>query len=166
MNGEPGVRVALRVEDVAAATALYEGFGFSPVGVVRGPDGRVLMAILRRGPLQLLVDALTGIPFPDGARERSTKAGPRGLGVVIGLEVDDVDGTAQRCRLAGCVIGVGPLDAPWGERYVEVEDPYGYAWKFFRLLADPAGDGLQAARDLWFGQDGHADAQHPAEPRP
>ena len=43
------------------------------------------MAILRRGPLQLLVDALEEIPFPDTVRERLAKSGLRGLGVVIGI---------------------------------------------------------------------------------
>ena len=155
MSGELPVRVALRVDDVGAAAALNESFGFVPVGVVPGRDGRVVMAILRRGPLQLLVDALAGIPFADSVRECQTKVGPRGLGVVIGIEVDDVDEAAQRCQAAGCVLGAGPLDAPCGERYVEFEDPNGYAWKFFQLLADPPDDGLHAVADLWFG---------PAEP--
>jgi len=151
MNGEPSVRVALRVRDVSAASTLYQSFGFVSVGTVPGADGGVVMAILRRGPLQLLVDALVGIPFPDSVRERQTKSGPRGLGVVIGLEVDDVEEAARCCRSAGCVISAGPTDASWGERYVEFEDPYGYAWKFFRLTGS-SDDGLQAVHDVWFGQ--------------
>src|SRR3954468_24329349 len=114
MSDEPSVRVALRVSDVTAASTLYQSFGFVPVGTVPGADGEVVMAILRRGPLQLLVDALVGIPFRDSVRERRTKAGPRGLGVVIGLEVADIDEAAVRCRAAGCVITAGPVDAPWG----------------------------------------------------
>src|SRR5206468_3580528 len=98
VSDEPPVRVGLRVEDVGAAAAVYESFGFVPIGTVPDRDGRVVMAILRRGPLQLLVDALVGMPFPDSERERQTKVGPRGLGVVIGLEVDDVDDAARRCR--------------------------------------------------------------------
>ncbi|MCD4535947.1 VOC family protein [Nocardioides sp. cx-169] len=151
MSDEPPVRVALRVHDVSAAAALYEELGFVQIGTVPDPSGLVLMAILRRGPLQLLVDALEGIPFPETERERLTKAGPRGLGVVIGVEVADVDEMARRCEVAGCVITAGPESAPWGERYVEVEDPYGYSWKFFRVLLDPPDDGLQAASDMWFG---------------
>ncbi len=116
-----------------------------------GPEGRTVMVILRRGDLQLLVDALTELPFPDSERERQTKAGPRGLGVVIGLEVDDVDAVARYCRSAGCRITVDPTDAPWGERYCECVDPYGYCWKFFRLLPEQHDDGLKAARDSWFG---------------
>ena len=124
--------------------------GFEPVGVLPGPGGAAVMAILRRGPLQLLVDALEGMPFPDSARERRTRIGPRGLGVVVGVEVDDVDQAAARCRALGCVIGVGPVDALWGERYVEFEDPYGYAWKFFTALPDAPEDGLHAVSDVWF----------------
>ncbi|MCT2281507.1 VOC family protein [Micromonospora chalcea] len=153
MTDEPPVRVALRVSDVAAASTLYQSFGFVPVGTVPGAAGGPVMAILRRGPLQLLVDALVGIPFPDSARERLTKTGPRGLGVVIGIEVDDIDEAALRCEAAGCVISAGPADAPWGERYVEFEDPFGYAWKFFRVT-DSTHDGLQSVHDLWFGQEG------------
>lgn len=144
------MRVALRVDDVTRAVVLYESFGFALVGTVPGVAGDVVMAILRRGPLQLLVDALVGIPFQDSARERRTQVGPRGLGVVVGIEVEDVDEAALRCRAAGCVITAGPSDAPWGERYVEFEDPYGYAWKFFQLI-DASGDGLRAVHDQWFG---------------
>ena len=151
MSDEPPVRLALRVHDVAAATALYEELGFVQIGAVPDPNGRVVMAILRRGPLQSLVDALEGIPFPDTTRERLTKSGPRGLGVVIGIEVADVDETARRGAAAGCRVAAGPESAPWGERYVEVEDPYGYPWKFFRVLPDPPDNGLQAAADMWFG---------------
>ncbi|MFI1992972.1 VOC family protein [Actinoplanes sp. NPDC020271] len=149
MSSEPPVRVGLRVNDVTAAATLYETLGFVPVGTVPGADGGVVMAILRRGPLQLLVDALVGMPFPDSPRERQTKAGPRGLGVVIGLEVDDVDETARQCRVAGCVITSAPADAPWGERYAELEDPYGYAWKLFQSTGS-SDDGMQAAHDAWF----------------
>ena len=159
------MRVGLRVEDVGAAAALYESFGFVPVGTMPGRGVRAVMAILRRGPFQLVVDALVGMPFPDNARERQTKAGPRGLGVVIGIEVDDVDDAAQRCHAAGCVVAAGPLDAPWGERYVEVEDPYGYAWKLFQVLAGPRGDGLHAVADMWFGPTAAADDAIPATNR-
>ncbi len=153
MGDEPPVRVALRVDDVAAAAALYGQVGFVQIGTVPDPDGRVLMAILRRGPLQLLVDALDGMPFPDSAREQLTRSGPRGLGVIIGIEVADVDAAARLAMAAGFIITSGPESAPWGERYVEVEDPYGYAWKFFRVLPDPPDDGLEAAADAWFGVD-------------
>src|ERR1700754_4796538 len=140
MTDEAPFRVGLRVEDVTEAAAFYQGLGFEPVGSLSNPDGRTVMAILRRGDLQLLVDALAGMPFPDSDRERMTRTGPRGLGVVIGIEVDTVDATADYCRSVECTVTTGPVDAPWGERYIECLDPYGYAWKFFQLLPDPPSD--------------------------
>ncbi|GDY68473.1 VOC family protein [Streptomyces avermitilis] len=97
------------------------------------------------------MDALTGLPFPNDERERQTKTGPRGLGVVVGLEVADVDAVACYCRSAGCQVTVDPVDALWGERYCECVDRYGYCWKFFQLLPEQKNDGLDAAYDSWFG---------------
>ena len=151
MADEAPYRVGLRVEDVAEAASFYAGLGFDRVGEISGPDGRTVMAILRRGGLQLLVDALVGMPFADSHRERRTQTGPRGLGVVMGIEVDDVEATAHYCRATGCEVTAGPVDAPWGERYVECVDPNGYAWKFYRPLPDQPADSLGAAHDRWFG---------------
>jgi uncharacterized glyoxalase superfamily protein PhnB len=131
MHDEPPIRVGLRVPDVAAAAAVYEALGFTVFAIMQGGDGRPVMAVLRRGPLQLLADALTGLPFADTERERRTRAGPRGLGVVVGLAVDDVDAATARAAAAGCAVTYGPADAAWGERYAELEDPYGYAWKLY-----------------------------------
>lgn len=151
MTGEEAsFRLGLRVLDVTEAATFYRGLGFEQTGSISNPDGRTVMAILRRGGLQLLVDALVGMPFPDGDRERMTKIGPRGLGVVIGIKVDNVDATAEYCRSAGCKVTTDPVDAPWGERYLECLDPYEYAWKFFQLLPGPPPDSLSAAHNSWF----------------
>ena len=150
MTDEAAFRVGLRVCDVAEAAMFYKGLGFTEIGAIPGPDGRPVMAILRRGDLQLLADALVGMPFPDTDRERQTKVGPRGLGVVIAIEVEDVDAITEYCRTSGCAITTEPTDAPWGERYVECVDPYEYAWKFYQFLPDPPQDSLNAAHDSWF----------------
>ena len=125
---EAPCRVGLRVGDVAGAALFYEGLGFQRMGQVPGPDGRAVMVVLRRGSLQLLVDALEGMPFPRSPREMRTRRGPRGLGVVIGIETGDVEEAVRYCADAGCEVTAGPADAPWGERYAECVDRYGYAW--------------------------------------
>jgi uncharacterized glyoxalase superfamily protein PhnB len=148
---EAPFRIGLRVADVVEAAVFYAGLGFDRVAELPGADGRPVMAILRRGDLQLLVDALVGMPFPDSPRERRTQAGPRGLGVVIGIQVDDVDAAARYCAGSGCDVTTPPTDAAWGERYAECVDRYGYAWKLFSVQGDAAGNGIDAARDAWFG---------------
>lgn len=145
-------RVGLRVGDVVAAARFYRGFGFDEVGSVPDPDGRPVMTILRRGEVQLIVDALVGMPFPDSERERQTQAGPRGLGVAIGLGVEDLAASYQYCRTFGCTITSEPADEAWGDRVFECIDPFGYQWEFSQPIKDwDAGAGLEAAQASWFG---------------
>ncbi|MGH3316060.1 MAG: VOC family protein, partial [Nocardioidaceae bacterium] len=105
-----------------------------------------------REGVQLIVDALVGMPFPDSPRERQVQSWPRGLGVAIGLGVDDLDAVLEYCRAAGCEITSEPMDEAWGDRVFECIDPYGYVWEFSTPIADAApADGLADARESWFG---------------
>ena len=40
--------------------------------------------------------------------------------------VEDVDAEAERLRVAGATILMGPVDRPWGHRTLHVEDPDGF----------------------------------------
>lgn len=147
-----GFRVGLRVADVDAATRFYAGLGFTEVGAIPNAEGRNVMTILERGEVHLLVDALVGMPFPDTERERRIQAGPRGLGVAIGLTVDDLDAHYEYCRTSGCTITSEPADAPWGDRVFEAIDPFGYQWEISQPISDGnVADGLRATREKWFG---------------
>ena len=115
------------------------------------------MTILEREGVMLIVDALRGMPFPDSDRERQIQAGPRGLGVAIGLGVDDLEPAYRYCRDAGCEITCEPMDEAWGDRVFECIDPFGYVWEFSQSISgrDDA-DGFEAVRESWFGGDGTA----------
>jgi uncharacterized glyoxalase superfamily protein PhnB len=145
-------RVGLRVDDVVRAADFYGGLGFDEVGSVPGPDGRPVMTILEREGVQLIADALEGMPFPDSERERQTKRGPRGLGVAVGLGVDDLDGVYDYCVGAGCQITSEPMDEAWGDRVFECIDPFGYVWEFSHPSeGEPPADELAAVKESWFG---------------
>ena len=148
---EGSLRVGLRVDDVAAAVEFYGALGFEQVGAVPNPEDETVLAILQRGEAGLIVDALVGLPFPDSDRERAIQSGPRGLGVVIGLEVDDLDEAYATCTERGCEITCEPMDEAWGERLFTFVDPFGYEWKLSVPLPDASGDGTEAARESWFG---------------
>jgi uncharacterized glyoxalase superfamily protein PhnB len=147
-------RVGLRVADVEAAAIFYRGLDFHDVGSVPGPDGRTVMTVLEREGVMLIADALVGMPFPDSERERQVQAGPRGLGVAIGLGVDDLEATYRYCRNSGCEITCEPTDEAWGDRVFECVDPFGYVWEFSQPIPGrDQVDGFEAARDSWFGAD-------------
>jgi uncharacterized glyoxalase superfamily protein PhnB len=144
-------RLGLRVADVRAATAFYRGLGFEEVGAVPGPDGEPVMSILARGSVNLIVDALVGMPFPDSERERAVQTGPRGLGVVIGLPVEDLDATYAYCVSAGCEITCEPMDEAWGERVFTCLDPFGFEWEFAVPIPGGGPHGTAAVHQEWFG---------------
>lgn len=146
-------RVGLRVADVTAAADFYRGLGFEEAGRVPDAGGRPVFIILRRGEVRLLVDALQGMPFPDTEREQRIQQGPRGLGVALGLRVDDLEAVYAYCLDNGCEITCEPMNESWGDRIFECVDPFGYLWEFFTPSHDlePAA-GLAATQDAWFGE--------------
>ena len=109
------------------------------------------MAILHYRGAHLLLDALVGMPFPDSDRERMTQAGPRGLGVAIGMTVDALSPVYEYCRRNGCEITAEPSVQPWGDRVFECIDPHGYVWELSMPVAEVAPE--QALADTartWF----------------
>jgi hypothetical protein len=107
---------------------------------------------VEREGVQLIVDALVGMPFPDTERERRIKEGPRGRDVAIGLGVDDLQATFDYCKKAGCEITCEPMDEAWGDRVFECIDPFGYQWEFSHPSDGGARvDGLAAVQANWFG---------------
>ena len=92
------------------------------------------------------------LPFPDPERERQIQRGPRGLGVVIGHMVDDLDVTYRYCTEEGCEITCEPMNEAWGVRVFVCLDPFGYEWEFSQPIPgmEPA-DGTAAVQESWFG---------------
>jgi lactoylglutathione lyase len=120
-----GLRFELFVEDVersvafyAAALGLQPAAGYDPRGYVPVSAGRVRIGLQRH----------TALPAEHHFRP-SHFTGPRGVGVEIVVEVDDVDAAFTRARDAAVSQGgqVEPLAArPWGQTDFRLIDPDGY----------------------------------------
>jgi uncharacterized glyoxalase superfamily protein PhnB len=152
MTAPPRFRVGLRVADVKAARQFYEGLGFLPAAVIPDAQGRPVLAILEGHGVTLMADALEGLPFPDTPRERNTKLGPRGLGVVVGLIVDDLGATYDYFRAAGCTFTSEPRDEAWGDRVFSALDPFGFEWEIAQPIpAAETNDGIAKTQAAWFG---------------
>jgi uncharacterized glyoxalase superfamily protein PhnB len=146
-------RVGLRVADVPEAARFYRGLGFDDVAAVPGPDESPVMIMLQREGAMLIVDALEGMPFASTEREERVKAGPRGLGVAIGLGVDDLDAAYAWCTESSCDITSEPRVEPYGDRVFECIDPYGYLWEISQPVSEvTVDDAVDAVREEWFGQ--------------
>lgn len=56
----------------------------------------------------------------------------RGDGVIVVLEVDDVDAVYEAAEAAGADVRMGPRDVDWGRRMCLVADPDGYVLEISR----------------------------------
>ena len=111
------------------------------------------MIMLQCDGAMLIVDALVGMPFASTERETTVQQGPRGLGVAIGIAVDDLLATYRWVESNGFQITTEPYRAPFGDDIFECIDPDGYLWEISRTaVADLPADGAVAAtRNVWFG---------------
>jgi predicted enzyme related to lactoylglutathione lyase len=120
-----GVRFELFVDDVERSLAFYAAAlglrpppGYDPRGYVPVSAGRVRIGLQRR----------SGLPADHHFRSAHF-TGPRGVGVEIVIEVDDVEAAFARARDAAVTQGgqVEPLAArPWGQADFRLIDPDGY----------------------------------------
>jgi uncharacterized glyoxalase superfamily protein PhnB len=94
------------------------------------PDGALVHAELQVGDSRIyLADEAPAM----GAR--SPKA-LKGTPVTIHLYVEDVDATFERAVRAGASVVRPVEDQFWGDRYGQVEDPFGHRWS----IATPGGE--------------------------
>src|SRR5690606_13353905 len=103
------------------------------------PDGKILHALMRIGDSPvMLVDE-----FPDwGALgPRALKGSP----VTLHIYVEDVDALVERAVAAGAKITMPVEDAFWGDRYGQVEDPFGHHWSMATHVRDLSPEEIATA---------------------
>ena len=126
--------------DAAAAIAFYvKAFGAIEQGRLPGPDGKLVHAMIRIGDSPLmLVDEM---PEWGALGPQSLKGSP----VTIHLYVEDVDAAVARAVDAGAKITMPVADMFWGDRYGQIEDPFGHHWSIATHIRDVSPEEMQAA---------------------
>jgi uncharacterized glyoxalase superfamily protein PhnB len=56
--------------------------------------------------------------------------GPRGLGVILYVNINDLDTFYNAAKKAGVRPMYAPRDESWGDRTFRFVDPFGYDWCF------------------------------------
>jgi PhnB protein len=114
------------VAGAAEAIEFYKK-AFNAIEQVRmpGPGGKLMHASLKIGDSTLmLVDEM---PDCGGGPSLGPKA-LKGSPVVLHLYVDDADATIAQAEAAGAKVTMPATDMFWGDRYGQVEDPFGHRW--------------------------------------
>ena len=104
-----------------------------------GSKGRLMHACIRIGDSNvMLVDEM---PEWGALGPKSLKGSP----VTIHLSVEDVDAFVARAVSAGAVIKMPIADMFWGDRYGQIEDPFGHYWSVATHMRDVSPDEMQKA---------------------
>jgi PhnB protein len=115
----------------AAAIEFYKkAFGAVEGFRLPGPDGRLMHAQVRIGDSALmLVDE-----YPDMGALGPTAL--KGSPVTIHLYVPDADATFAQAVAAGAKVVMPLAEMFWGDRYGQLEDPFGHRWSVATHLRD------------------------------
>jgi len=114
---------------------------FNAVEMLRlpGKDGKLMHAMLRIGDSAIML----ADEFPDWGSfgPKALKGSP----VTIHLNVEDVDGFAAQAVAAGAKITMPIADMFCGDRYGQLEDPFGHRWSVGMHVRDVTPEEMQEA---------------------
>ena len=130
-EGYRSVTPYLTVDDAAAAIEYYKkAFGAKERGRMEAPGGQIGHAELEIGDsLVMLSDAL-----PQFTTRPPTELG--GTSVSVLMYVEDVDAVVQQAVDAGGTVTMEVADQFWGDRFGNVQDPFGHVWSIATRVED------------------------------
>ncbi|HJV93184.1 MAG TPA: VOC family protein [Azonexus sp.] len=138
--GMTSITPHLVCHDAAAAIDFYvKAFGAIDECRLPGPDGRLMHAMVRIGNAALML--VDEYPECGGVSPKTLKGSP----VTIHLYVPEVDATVARAVEAGAKITMPVADMFWGDRYGQLEDPFGHRWSVATHIKDVGPDEIGAA---------------------
>lgn len=112
------------VNDSRKAAEFYkQAFGAELLEISGGPNGKVMHALLRFGDSMLMLND----EFPEWGvlSPTTTKADTC---VRLNLYVPDADNVFNQAVAAGAQVIMPLQDQFWGDRYGQVQDPFGHKW--------------------------------------
>ena len=118
-----GLTPHLTIRDRRAAEAIdFYKSAFGAEELMRHPsdDGRLMHAHLKVNGSSLMMHD----DFPE--HHGGPAANP--AGVMLHLQVDDADAWWDRAVAAGATVIMELDDQFWGDRYGQIEDPFGHRW--------------------------------------
>ena len=106
---------------------------------IDAPDGKVMHACLHIGDSALFL-------FDESPQWGAL--GPKALNgtpVTLHVYVEDVDAAVKRAVDAGAKVTIPVADMFWGDRYGQVEDPFGHRWSIATHVRDLSPDEIRKA---------------------
>lgn len=116
-----------------------KAFGAIEHSRLPGPSGRLMHASIGIGDSTvMLVDEM---PEWGGFGPNALKGSP----VTLHLYVDDVDALLAQAAAAGAEVTMPAQDMFWGDRYAQLQDPFGHKWSIATHIRDVSPAEMQSA---------------------
>ncbi|WP_417390104.1 VOC family protein [Gimesia sp.] len=129
-----------------AITFYEKAFGAVEQMRLPGPNGRLMHACLKIGDSQvMLVDANSDCGIQD---PKILSGSP----VTLHLQVEDADALVEQAVAAGATLKMPVTDMFWGDRYGQVEDPFGHCWAIATHVRDLSMEEIQEGMQAMFSQ--------------
>ena len=137
-DGMHSVTPHLICAGAADAIEFYKkAFGAVELARLPGPQGKLMHAMIRIGDSAvMLVDES---PECGMLSPKSLK----GSAVTIHLYVENADATIESAVNAGAKITMPVQDMFWGDRYGQIEDPFGHSWSVATHTRDLSPEEMQ-----------------------
>jgi len=134
-EGYHAVTPHLSIRDAARALELYgKALGAEEMFRMPGPGGAVMHAEIRIGDSVVMI----GEEAPQMGSSSPQTLG--GSPVSLMLYVPDVDASCSRATASGFQVRMPPTNMFWGDRYCQLEDPFGHLWAMATHVEDVAPD--------------------------
>jgi uncharacterized glyoxalase superfamily protein PhnB len=116
-----------------------QAFGAVEQSRLPGPEGKLMHASLKIGDSTLLlVDEMAGCAM---LGPRTLKGSP----VTLHLYVPNVDATVEQAVAAGARVTMPATDMFWGDRFAQLEDPFGHKWSVATHQRDVTQEEMEQA---------------------
>lgn len=136
-TGYHSVTPTLVVRDARNAIKFYkEAFGATECGIMDGPHGSVMHAIIQIGDSKIM---LTDENPSWGSLGPQSRGGSTSS---LMIYVEDVDAAFARAVEAGCTVKMPVSNQFWGDRYGQLTDPYGHEWAMGTHVEDVSHEEL------------------------
>jgi PhnB protein len=141
-EGWSTVTPSLVVPDVGAATRFYaEAFDATTRSQTPGPDGEPFHAEIQiRDQIIMLSRAMPG---GEGMPALHAPGELGGTPVQLTYYVEDTDAAVARALEAGAEPRIEPQDMFWGDRWAEIEDPFGHLWSLATHIEEVSADEIE-----------------------
>jgi uncharacterized glyoxalase superfamily protein PhnB len=139
----------LSLKDASKAIEFYKkAFGATEVECHRMDDGRIMHAVVKIGDsLIMLADE-----FPESGCGISSPKSMNGSTVMLHIYIENVDKAFEKAVAAGANVKMPVSDMFWGDRYGQLEDPFGHLWSLATHIADYSEEKIeQGAKECMKG---------------